>query len=391
MIYKRGEIWWYKFAWNGELIRESTKQSNKRVAGQIESAHKTSLAKGEVGIRERKSSPTLIRAVEDSFLPFLAATKAEEPNTISFYKVCAKNLLAWPKLANMRLDRITSETITEFIKLRQDAGAAVATINRELATLRRVLRLASEWGVLATAIPRIALLSGEHGRERVLTLAEESDYLAAAEPLMRTVATIMLDCALRPDEVYRLTWQDSYRDGRLIVHSGKTRAARRSVPVTPRVAALLEMMRTTEDGWIFPTASKSGHMGQSTVKKSHLRALKSSKVVAFVLYDLRHTCLTRWAQYLDAFTLKKLAGHESLSTTMKYVHLNERDSDARLSEARERIEFERGGHKIGHSADPAFKAVSEEVRKSKKKEELWCARRGSNPRPNDSKSFALSS
>ena len=27
-IYKRGGIYWYKFMWNGELIRESTKQGN---------------------------------------------------------------------------------------------------------------------------------------------------------------------------------------------------------------------------------------------------------------------------------------------------------------------------------------------------------------------------
>ena len=58
-VYKRGRIWWYKFAWNGEPIRESTKHTNKRVAEQMEAAHKTSLAKGEVGIRERKAVPTL--------------------------------------------------------------------------------------------------------------------------------------------------------------------------------------------------------------------------------------------------------------------------------------------------------------------------------------------
>ena len=45
--------------WNGELIRESTKQTNKRVAEQMEAAHRTTLAKGEVGIREQKKVPTL--------------------------------------------------------------------------------------------------------------------------------------------------------------------------------------------------------------------------------------------------------------------------------------------------------------------------------------------
>ena len=58
-IFKRGRIYWYKFMWNGEAIRESTRQTNKVLARNIESAHRTSLAKGEVGIREKKTVPTL--------------------------------------------------------------------------------------------------------------------------------------------------------------------------------------------------------------------------------------------------------------------------------------------------------------------------------------------
>jgi hypothetical protein len=49
-IYKRGEVYWYKFMWQGKLVRESTKRGNDKVARQMEAAHKTSLAKGEVGI-----------------------------------------------------------------------------------------------------------------------------------------------------------------------------------------------------------------------------------------------------------------------------------------------------------------------------------------------------
>jgi integrase len=120
----------------------------------------------------------------------------------------------------------------------------------------------------------------------------------------------------------------SYRDGRIVIHSGKSKAARRSIPVTPRVAALLSMQREiSAEGWIFPATTKSGLMGQPSVKKQHHRALEESKVTAFVPYDLRRTRLTRWARYLDPFRLKKLARHESLETTMKYVHLNELDSE----------------------------------------------------------------
>jgi hypothetical protein len=59
MIYKRGKTYWYKFMWQGVLVRESTKQGNDKVARQMESAHRTSFAKGEVGLREPKKIPTL--------------------------------------------------------------------------------------------------------------------------------------------------------------------------------------------------------------------------------------------------------------------------------------------------------------------------------------------
>jgi hypothetical protein len=77
-VYKqrKSDKWWYKFRWNGELIRESTKQSNKRVAEQMEAAHKTSLAKGEVGIRERKPVPLLRDFAENDFLPYVRSTFA---------------------------------------------------------------------------------------------------------------------------------------------------------------------------------------------------------------------------------------------------------------------------------------------------------------------------
>jgi hypothetical protein len=58
-IYKRGKVYWYKFMWQGELVRESTKQGNDKVARTMESAHRTKLALGEVGIREKKTAPTL--------------------------------------------------------------------------------------------------------------------------------------------------------------------------------------------------------------------------------------------------------------------------------------------------------------------------------------------
>src|SRR3954452_15413734 len=59
-VYKQkgSKNWLYQFIWDGKRIRESTKQTVKRVAEQMEAAHKATLAKGEVGIGEKKPIPS---------------------------------------------------------------------------------------------------------------------------------------------------------------------------------------------------------------------------------------------------------------------------------------------------------------------------------------------
>ena len=56
-IFKRGKIYWYNFIFNGQHIQESTKQGNPNLARQIEAAHRTALAKGEVGIKPEEGGP----------------------------------------------------------------------------------------------------------------------------------------------------------------------------------------------------------------------------------------------------------------------------------------------------------------------------------------------
>jgi hypothetical protein len=182
-IYKRGDIYWYRFNWRGAQIRESTKQGNARVASQMEAAHKTALAKGEVGIRERVAVPTLKEFAERDFLPFVRATSAAKPDTVRFYGTTTKNLLASAKLASLPMNQITAEMISDFIAKRHDAGMEISTINRDLATQRRMFRLTQEWSKISSVLPRVRMLPGEKQRERVLSNEEERKYVAAATEL----------------------------------------------------------------------------------------------------------------------------------------------------------------------------------------------------------------
>jgi integrase len=74
-----------------------------------------------------------------------------------------------------------------------------------------MLKLAVEWRKVEKLLPKIEMLSGENHRERVLSPDEENRYLAAASAqsfLLRDVTTVLLDCALRPEECFRMRWED---------------------------------------------------------------------------------------------------------------------------------------------------------------------------------------
>lgn len=132
-------VYWYKFMWQGKLIRESTKQGNDKVARQIESAHRTSLAKGEVGIREKKPAPTLGDFIDKRFEPWVKATfeKSSPKTWRDWYRVGLRAIKAYGPLAGTKLDEITSEKIAGFAANRQGKNLQVSTINSSLRVLRR--------------------------------------------------------------------------------------------------------------------------------------------------------------------------------------------------------------------------------------------------------------
>jgi integrase len=380
-IYKRGKVWWYKFNWNGKPIRESTKQTNKRVAEQIEAAHKASLAKGEVGIRDRKPAPTLREFAEHDFLPFCRSTFAVKPKTLSYYDNGAARLLEYSVLADDTLDAITSEKIAGYARHRQDARLKVSSVNRELQVLRRMFALAIEWGKVEKALPRVRMIPGEAHRDRVLTGADEREYLEAADStgrgileaydrarvgiraaergetptkprdpfLLRDVATVLLDCGLRPEECFRLKWEN-IREGAVEITYGKTDNARRRIPLSQRADAILEMRRGGIQGeWVFPAPTRSGHIEPSSLQRQHGKACALAELEPFPLYTFRHTCLTRWAPHMDPWTLAYLAGHRDMSITKRYVHPQEHNTRAAMEKARSA----QGGHKSGHTAESA--------------------------------------
>ena len=347
-IFKRGKVYWYKFMWQGRMIRESTRQGNDKIARQMEAAHRVSLAKGLVGIREKKPVPTLGAFVERSFWPWVQATFAEKSKTWWWYKNSVNHLVD-SRLNNTHLDQITGEGIAAYVAKRKGDGLRVSSINAELRVLRRILRLSVDWGEIERA-PQVKMLPGEHHRERVIKPEEEERYLKAAVEPLAAVAAVLLDTGLRPEECFRLRWEliswNNGRNGTLLVTHGKTAAARRLLPMTQRARAILEFAWECQgkpsEGWVWPAHTQSGHIEPSSLKAQHRKALGLAGVSSFVLYSLRHTFLTRLGESgCDAWTLARIAGHSSISVSARYVH----PSEGAVHDAIERL----GGHKIRHS------------------------------------------
>jgi len=353
-------VYWYKFMWQGRMVRESTKQGNDKVARQMEAAHRTSLAKGEVGIRDKKPVPTVRQFCEQRIEPWAKSTfEQSAPKTWLWYCFGINSVKNSASLGNLKIDEIGPELIAEFASERQRDGLQISSINSCLRALRRMLRLATEWGVLESS-PKVKFLSGEHRRERVISPTEEALYLAAALPLLHDVSIVLFDTGMRPEECHSLRWDhvswDGGRNGTVLVVKGKTKAARRILPLSPRVRMVLEnrwkLAGEPREGWVWPAETKDGHINHDSLKLQHKKALKAAKLRPFEVYSIRHTFLTRLGESgCDVWTLARIAGHSSISISQRYVHPSE---DAVLN-ALSRLT----GHNSRHSTE---KAIPEEGR-----------------------------
>ncbi|MFZ0663899.1 MAG: site-specific integrase [Acidobacteriaceae bacterium] len=335
-VYKRpdSEFYWFKFNFKGKRYQRPTKVRNRREAEKIEAAFRTMLANGEVGIAEQKPAPTLLE-FEQSFIDFIQARHANKPETIKFYANRLKRLLEWDVLRETRLDLIDEALIERYVVMRRKKVEIVA-VNRELATLRRILHIAVEWKLIRR-VPKVRLLPGETSRDFVLSHKMERAYLEACPPLLRDAATILLDTGLRLGEALSLRWIDvhtepagSARYGWVQVREGKSANARRTVPLTARASRMLTAKQGQVSSiWIFPGDSLGRPMLGTSLAHIHAKVCRpgsGKKRVnvfpeEFVLHSLRHTCLTRLGEAgADAFTIMKLAGHSSVTVSQRYVH-----------------------------------------------------------------------
>lgn len=372
MIYKLKGRRYYrvKFMFKGQPIHKCTRATDAKTARSIEAKIRSELARGNWGILEMKPSPTLSEFLKRDFLPFTRTRFTSQAKTLAYYEYGVERLLA-SDLAKLKLQEVNGQHATQFAA--RFSNLSPSTINCGLRTLRRALSLAVEWGKLDRK-PRIPLAKGERQRDRVLTDAEVAIYLSNCRQPWKDAATLILGTGMRPGEVYGLRWEFVLLNGPsglIQISEGKSKAARRILPIIPDVYAVLKARQEAQgkptDGWVFPSGAKCGHLEQGTAKTQHSASVTAANAATvkqnaklkeqghkalplplkpFEPYVMRHTALTRMAPFCDPFTLARIAGHSSITITQRYCHPQADAVEAAFSKFGTRGELvTEGGHR----------------------------------------------
>jgi integrase len=331
-LYKRenSKYWWMKFTFDGELVQQSTKVANKRDAATVESAYRTQLALGKIGIKPKEKAPTFREAVQD-FLKWLAIKHSGAKGTFYRYEFSCKALEKY--FGTVRVDRITAKDVENFLVWRCNQTSRKTkekitreTVNRDLTALKMIFRRLFDANVLLeNSTRKIKQLKANARSFHVISKEEQIRYLLAAAQPLRDVATLMLETGLRCGEVYNLQKQDvSIEKGFLKVAKGKTKSSIRQIHLTDTAMNILEKrFGFFRNEFLFPLNDIDGSPPVTTLNVLHREVIKKLKF-DFRLYDCRHTFATRAIESgVDLVVLASLLGHSNLQMVTRYAHPSE--------------------------------------------------------------------
>lgn len=227
------------------------------------------------------------------------------------------------------LVEITASRISEYKakrlaiqKSRRGRVLSVASINRPLALLRHLLRLAHEEWELLAVVPKIRLEKEAQGRLRWLTPEEATKQLdgcrAQKNPALVDLVELALYTGMRQGELLGLTWGSVDRSRGVVLLEVTKSGRRREVPLNGPADAVLARRAAAgkAEGLVFGTTS------WDAFRKGWEAALEAAKLADFHFHDLRHT-FASWAVQRGATLpeVKDLLGHSSLAMVMRYAHL----------------------------------------------------------------------
>lgn len=316
------------FTVNGRQYNRSTHASNKRLAQRVFAKIQTEIVEGRFGL-VRSDAPKF-ESWADQFLE-----SVQHANTKRAYKSCVVALKSHFKA--LKLSEITSDRIELFKQARLKKGTGPATINRSLAVLRRMMRLAERQRLIVRSpFTEVEFLEERSQRRQphILTWEEERKLLHKALPMLKTLIVLLLETGLRIGrEALPLKWEDvDLLSGSIMVRESKTLAGRRVIPLSKDCKAELLRWRSVAgpavSPYVFPNLANPGaHL--KGVRKPWVKALKNAGITYFPIYNLRATFASRLsAAGASDNMVAGMLGHSSPSIVNTYAKVDEFRNDA---------------------------------------------------------------
>ena len=310
-VYRRGDSrhWWIATTLpNGQRVRQSAGTEDRREAEAL-------LAKLKVeAFRESNFGIKPQRSWQEAVVRYLSG-KQHLRSIADVRRICRR---LDPYLGELQLRETTGDVIWRITQGELKRGNQPATVNRYLATIRNLLRIARDEWQWIDVIPKIRLLSGEAERDRWLTQEEADRLIAAAAPHLKALIRFALATGCRAREITGLEWDRvDLQRGTAWLNQTKN-GTPRGVPLNRDAVEVLEAERGNHP--VFCFTYRSEPIAWEMTNSAWHTAIEKAGITDFRFHDLRHT----WASWhrqagTSCDELKELGGWKSRVMVDRYA------------------------------------------------------------------------
>lgn len=330
-IYRqKGDVWWCQYYRNGKRYRQSTGMTDRRKAERFLQKKLAEIAHGT--FIDPRSERTLVRELaEDVIRDYKingnkSLDDAEERWELHLQKV----------FGDLRAANVTSDDLAKYVDRRQTEGAANATINRELAFLKRAFSLGRETRKVHSS-PKFPHLE-EHNVRKGFVEDGQYEKLAAACAKrglwMRAMFELAYNFGCRVGELLSLRVRHVDLAARAIRLEDTKNGEDRTFTLTARAYALIQqcVLGKQPDHFVF---TREDGKPVRDFRGTWENVCSEAGVPDLLFHDLRRTAVRNMVRRgIPERVAMTISGHKTRSVFDRYNIVNEGD----LREAAAKLE-----------------------------------------------------